>query len=116
MRNAYAHRGGVADRRARAACPWRKDWKLGKPILVNHSEYERHCSAITEYAFALVVRTAAKFGVDARERAKENAGRFSDGERKKRQKERRRPLAAAKRRIAAEERAKEDAKAKRTIG
>jgi hypothetical protein len=29
VRNVCAHRGGVADRRARAACPWRKDWKLG---------------------------------------------------------------------------------------
>jgi hypothetical protein len=54
--------------------------------------------------------------VDARERARENAGRFSDGERRKRQKERRRLLTAAKRRIAAEERTKEDARAKRTAG
>lgn len=35
VRNVYAHRGGIADRKARAACPWRKEWKLGKPILVN---------------------------------------------------------------------------------
>jgi len=114
VRNVYAHRGGIADRKARAACPWRRDWKLGKPILVNHAEYDRYLGAIHSYAFELIVRSAAQFGVDAGARAESRGPSFSESERKKRRTARRRLLAGARRRMAAEEKANEATKAART--
>jgi len=111
VRNVYAHRGGIADRKARAACPWRKDWKLGKPILVDRTGYGRYLDATTSYAFELIVRSAAQFGVDVHARLESGrTERWNESERRKRRAERRRLLAAAKRRMAAEAKAKEEAK------
>jgi len=106
VRNVYAHRGGIVDRKARAACPWRRDWKVDKPILVGHAEYSRYHHAVNTYAFELLVRAAAQFGVDIVARAESQAPGISESERKRQRAERRRLLAAARRGMAAEEAAR----------
>jgi hypothetical protein len=68
-RNVYAHRSGFVDSKARQACPWRRDWKVGKPVLVGHKRYRDYSEAIVEYVFELIVRSSAKFDFDARAHA-----------------------------------------------
>jgi len=72
VRNLYAHRRGLVDKKARDACPWRKrDWRLGEQVLVSHEDYERYAQAIHDYAYELIVRSGAKFGLDVRAYAQE---------------------------------------------
>jgi hypothetical protein len=66
IRNVYAHRGGLADADARAACPWRRDWKLGEQILVGNEAYAQYLGSLGDFAVELIVRTGAKFGLDLR--------------------------------------------------
>jgi hypothetical protein len=69
-RNVYAHRGGLADKKARQACPWRRDWKVGQAVLIGRERYRTYTGAVVEYVFELIARSSAKFGVDAREHAR----------------------------------------------
>jgi hypothetical protein len=66
IRNVYAHRGGITDRKARAACPWRRDWRLGRQLRVSGSHYRDYVGALHEYAYELIVRSGAKFDFDVR--------------------------------------------------
>jgi hypothetical protein len=70
-RNIYAHRGGTVDRKARAACPWRRDWKLGRPLQIGHEDWSKYVGGIRDYGSCLVVRAGAVFGVDALAHAEE---------------------------------------------
>jgi hypothetical protein len=62
VRNVYAHRVGVADRKLIEACPWRKDWKVGQPVLIGSNEYGRYLNALADYVVELVRRSGRQFG------------------------------------------------------
>lgn len=80
---------------------------------MNKTEYGRYLNATTSYAFELIVRSAARFGVDAHARVESRGKSWNESERNKHRAERRRLLAAAKHRMAAEAKAKEAAQAAR---
>jgi len=70
-RNLFAHRGGVVDRKAASACPWRKDWKIGEPLPMNVREYTRMTRALDAYVAELIYRTGDRFGLDLRPEVEE---------------------------------------------
>jgi hypothetical protein len=100
VRNVYAHRGGLADQRAIAACPWQTGWKPDGVIRVGHADYERYVAAIHDYVLLLIERTGRKFGVDVQARLEERGAEIAAARRKELQVARRRRVAAARRRIA----------------
>lgn len=64
IRNAFAHRRGIADARLLAACPWRTDLELGQQLKVDPQEYGRLTDAVQRYTIELMARTASQFGRD----------------------------------------------------
>ena len=93
IRNVYAHRGGIADKRAIASCPWMAGWTNGAQILVCHRDYERYTGATLGYATEVFARAAAKFGVDVRIGLQERAEKMAQDERRKRRARERRRVA-----------------------
>ncbi|MCH8009555.1 MAG: hypothetical protein IIC91_11895 [Chloroflexi bacterium] len=62
VRNVLVHRRGIADRRFVEACPWLKV-KPGGNVTVGHAAWARYFGAVDTYAYELVHRVAAQFGV-----------------------------------------------------
>jgi hypothetical protein len=64
VRNVVAHRRGIADRKLRTECPWRRDWRLGRPVKIGHEAWSEYMSATQTYGVELIRRTGAHFGID----------------------------------------------------
>lgn len=63
VRNALAHRGGMADRRLIEACPW-LDLTAGQPLTVTHAKFEYYTDAVCTYLRDLINRWRAADGLD----------------------------------------------------
>lgn len=62
VRNAIAHRRGIADRRLLDACPWITT-TLGRPISISRHDLRRYHEASVVYAMELMCRVGEHFGV-----------------------------------------------------
>jgi len=62
MRNAIAHRRGVADRRLVVACTW-LNLQVGMPVRISQETYARYLKVVETYASELLYRMADYYGI-----------------------------------------------------
>lgn len=62
VRNVIVHRGGIADRKLLASCPW-LTVKVGEPLKVGHAQFGHYMNAAQTYVLECIQRTRVRFGV-----------------------------------------------------
>ena len=66
LRNVFAHRMGLVDRKLKTECPWRQDWRVGERVILGSAEYRRLLDAVMQYVAEIAARTGDKFGLNIR--------------------------------------------------
>lgn len=61
VRNAIAHRAGIADAQLIESCPW-LGHEIGDAVRVDHGRFRRYHDAACSYALILMARVGLKFG------------------------------------------------------
>lgn len=65
VRNVIAHRGGMIDRRLKAACPWVKQ-KIGQKVSISSDDYSRYWRAVHEFVLQILYSIGDSEGTDLR--------------------------------------------------
>jgi hypothetical protein len=76
IRNVIMHRGGIADRRIVAACPW-LGLAAGDEVIITRGRCELYGWAANSYVAELISRVNERFGLDIAKARAERAERFA---------------------------------------